>query len=187
MRAFLAVEIPREIHAHLALLQSQLAQTRADVKWTEEANLHVTMRFLGEITDQQRQDLEETLHGVASHHHATTVQLAGVGAFPSIASPRVLWVGVGAGKDVLTTIAGEVEQGVVSLGLPREEHPFSAHVTLGRVRSSKHRAALVAAMRALTWTPPPPFTATHLTLFQSILTSSGPVYTSRSRFTFSAA
>lgn len=182
MRAFIAVELPTDIRRALAHLQSQLAQARADVKWTEEENLHVTMRFLGEITESQRQGIEEKLRSVASHHHVTAVQLTGVGAFPSIASPRIVWVGIGEGKDTLTTIAGEIEQGVVSLGFPKADHPFGAHVTLGRVRSPKNRAQLVETMRQAAWESPEPFTATHLTLFQSTLTASGARYTILARF-----
>ncbi|HBQ38923.1 MAG TPA: RNA 2',3'-cyclic phosphodiesterase [Candidatus Omnitrophica bacterium] len=185
MRAFLAVELPADIRRSLADLQSQLAKTRADVKWTEEENLHITMRFLGEITGPQRQGLEEMLRRAASRHHATTVQLDGLGAFPSVDSPRVLWVGIREGQEELTKIAQEIEQGVTALGLPKEDHQFSAHVTLGRVRSPKHRAQLVAAMRAVTWTRPEPFMATHLTLFQSTLTSAGARYTPLVKFPYS--
>ena len=187
MRAFLAVELPEDIRRALAQLQRRLAESHADVKWTEEANLHITMRFLGEITEPQRQGLEERLRGVASGHHVTMVQLAGVGAFPSMHSPRVLWVGIGEGQEALTKIAEEIERRVVSLGLPKEDHPFAAHVTLGRVRSPKHRAQLVTTMRNLTWTPPPPFTTTHLTLFQSTLTSAGARYAPLAKFPFCMA
>ena len=177
MRAFIAVELPAEIRNGLARLQSQLAQARADLKWTEEANLHITMRFLGEITDEQRQAVEAVLQGVAAQVNAIPVQLTGVGAFPSMASPRVLWVGVGEGQQTLHTIAEAIERGVVSLGLPKDDHPFTAHVTLGRVRSPKNRTQLVATVQHVTWTPPAPFVATHLTLFHSTLTSSGASYT----------
>lgn len=187
MRAFIAVELPDEIRAALAALQRQVAETRADVKWTEEANLHVTMRFLGEITDLQRQGIEEKLRSVASHHDVTAVQLTSVWAFPSVTSPRVLWVGIGEGKEALTNMAEEIEQGVVALGLPNVDHPFAAHITLGRVRSPRYRVQLVTALQHPTWTPPPQFTATHLTLFQSTLTPSGPIYSLLSKFPFSAA
>ncbi len=184
MRAFLAVELPADIRRALTHLQSQLAQPRADVKWTEEANLHVTMRFLGEITEQQRQGLEEMLRGAASHHPVATIQLTGLGAFPSLESPRILWIGVGEGKDWLTQLAGEFERELVLLGFAKEERPFAAHVTLGRVRSPRGRAQLMAAMRESAWRPPEPFCATHLTLFQSTLTSAGARYTPLASFPF---
>ncbi len=203
MRAFIAVELPAEIRCVLAHLQSQLAAARADVKWTEEDNLHITMRFLGEITEGQRQRLEALLREIAAQTNTIPIALTNVGAFPSMTSPRVLWVGIGegssfalraserplrsvrgAGQEALTNIAEEIERGVVSLGFEKEDHPFSAHVTLGRVRSPKNRAALVAVMRELAWTPPQPFAITCLTLFQSTLTSSGPIYASLSKVPF---
>ena len=179
MRAFIAVEVPAEIRNGLARLQSQLAQARADVKWTEEENLHITMRFLGEITDEQRQKMEALLQGVAAQVNAMPVELTSLGAFPSMTSPRVLWVGVGEGQETLQTIAEEIERGLVAA-----DHPFAAHITLGRVRSPRNRAQLVTAAQHLTWTPPAPFVATHLTLFHSTLTPSGSIYTPLAKFPF---
>ena len=184
MRAFLAVELSDAARTALARLQQQLAATGADVKWTEEENLHITMRFLREITEEQRQGIEAVLRGVATQTNTMPVQLTGLGAFPSMSSPRVLWVGIGAGQEALTKIAEEIERGIVALGLPKADHPFSAHVTLGRVRSSRRRQELSRALTGARWDPPEPFVADHLTLVQSVLAPTGPTYTTLAAFPF---
>ena len=177
MRAFVAVELPPAARAALAELQRDLANARADVTWVEEANLHVTMRFLGEITQEQRQAIERLLRDLAGRTKAMTLSLSSLGAFPSPASPRVIWVGIGQGHEELSHLAAPLEDALAALHLPAEEHAFVAHVTLGRVRSPKNRAPLAQRLKELMWTPPAPFSATHLTLFQSALSNSGPTYT----------
>jgi len=176
MRAFIAVELPAEVRRALTLLQRDLAESRADVKWVEGASLHLTMRFLGEITEDQRQAIERHLQRTAHGAAPCLVTLAEVGAFPSVSSPRVVWVGVGQGQDALRNVAKQLEGGLQHLGLPGEEREFAAHVTLGRVRSPKNRAQLVEHLTAVSWTPPPPWSVERLTLFQSTLTSAGPLY-----------
>lgn len=177
MRAFIAIELPAPVRAALVKVQTDLAQAGADVRWVEEANLHVTMRFLGGITDAQRHAIEELVREVADRFDPIRLSLSHPGAFPSASSPRVIWVGVGQGQDVLERVASALEEGLSRLGLSPEERGFVAHVTLGRVRSSARRAPLSHRLTTMRWTAPEPFRANHLTLFQSTLTRSGALYT----------
>lgn len=177
MRAFIAIELPAAVRQALVKVQEELAQARADVKWVEEDHLHVTMRFLGEITAPQRQGIEGCLHDVASRFRTIQLSLSSLGAFPSPSSPRVIWVGIEQGKDELARLAQELERQLEGLEIQKEERGFVAHVTLGRVRSSRHRAQLTSQLNGLTWRPPEPFWADHLAFFQSSLTSAGAVYT----------
>jgi 2'-5' RNA ligase len=177
MRAFIAVELPEAVRAALAHVQQALAASRADVKWVEPENLHLTMRFLGEISDAQGEAVKQLVERVAASGPPVTMNLRELGAFPSVGAPRVIWVGVEQGRDDLTRLAEQIEEGCRGLGLSAEPRPFAAHVTLGRVRSPKRRRELSDALARLTWEPPPPWDARALTLFQSVLSSSGPRYT----------
>jgi len=177
MRAFVAIELPAPVRDAVADVMGELRRAQADVAWVRPENLHVTMRFLGEMTDEQRQMLADVLARIAGNFQPIPIALSGLGAFPSISAPRVVWVGISQGQDPLVQLAGQLEDAVVALGMPRDTRRFTAHVTLGRVRTPRHRAQLVASLRDLTWTPPGPFIADHLTLFQSQLTSSGAIYT----------
>jgi 2'-5' RNA ligase len=201
MRAFIAMELPGEIRERLRRLQEQLATAQADVepparagggtppriggvKWVAEDHLHVTMRFLGEITDAQRQAIERLLKTIADRANPIEAGLSHLGAFPSSASPRVIWVGIGQGSESLARIAGEIEEGLGELHLPKEERGFVPHVTLGRVRSPRNCGQLARRLSEIAWKPPGSFWIAGLTFFQSSLTSSEPIYTTLAKFSF---
>lgn len=177
MRAFIAVTLPEEIRRALSALQQALAGAGADVKWVAPHHLHVTLRFLGEITDDQRQAVEEMLRRVAGGVAPFEVRLVGVGAFPSVAAPRVVWVGIVEGREALSQLADAIERERAPIGLLDEARPFAAHVTLGRVRSPRRRQTLSERLTTLTWDAPPAWRVASLTLYQSTLTPSGPTYT----------
>ena len=177
MRAFLALTLPDEIRRSLSALQRELARAGADIKWVEPQNLHVTLKFLGEITDEQRRALEQRLGEVACGEAAFALGLDRAGAFPSLSSPRVVWVGLGEGKARAIRLSERLEQDCVGLGLRKEERPFAAHVTLGRVRTPRRQAELVRALHACAWRAPESWTVTALGLYQSVLGSGGPAYT----------
>lgn len=187
MRAFIALELPEPVRAALADLQSQLAQSGADVAWVHPLRLHVTMRFLGEITDAQRRQLEAGAGRIASASPPFDVRLTQPGAFPSMRAPRVVWVGIGQGSDALVELAEGLERESVKAGLQEEERGFVAHVTIGRVRSPKKLQALSDALAAGRWQAPAPFEADSLTLFESVLQRGGPVYTALARLSMSSA
>src|SRR3989338_7509650 len=124
MRAFIAIHLPDEVRASLAGLQRELAQSRADVTWVEPDHLHVTLKFLGEITDEQRQAIEAMLHRIAAQEQPFSLSVEGVGAFPSIESPRVIWVGLAEGKEAATRLAQRIEEEGKALSLRQGGRPF---------------------------------------------------------------
>lgn len=186
MRAFIAIELPATIRAELAALQRELATTGAEVKWVEADNLHVTMRFLGEITQAQRQTIESLLLEVARGRAPIDAALSEVGTFPERGIPRVIWVGIGQGADQLSRLAQEIERGLAALSIPNEERRFTAHVTLGRVRAPRAGEVIRQRLTQIRWTPPAPFRIECVTLFQSTLGHTGPVYTALGRFPLTA-
>ena len=177
MRAFIAVGLPDEVRDALAGLQRQLDASRADVKWVEPANLHLTLKFLADLTEAQRAGMDALLRQIADRQPKFVMRLGALGAFPTLTAPRVVWVGCEEGQEPLIRMAQQVEAGAAALNLPREERPFAAHLTIGRVRSPRGRADLVRAIRTVSWTPPAAWPVTALTLYQSVLSSRGPTYT----------
>ena len=176
MRAFVAVGLPKGVRDALAALQQELAAARADVKWVEPANLHLTLKFLDEITDAQRAGIEQLLQRIASRQPPFVMRLGMVGAFPSITAPRVVWVGCEEGREALARIAEQIECEGDALKLRREERPFAAHLTIGRLRSARGRRELARAMGQAAWTPPPSWQVHAITLYHSALSSMGPAY-----------
>lgn len=177
MRAFIAIELPPAVRAELWKIGRDLAASQADVTWVKEENVHLTLRFLGEITEVQRHVVESLLQTLASRTDPIQLELSHLGAFPSMTAPRVIWVGIGQGEKETGRLAGELEGGLTRLGFAKEDRGFSAHVTLGRVRSPRNRAQLVARLKDVSWNAPQPFRADHLTLFHSTLSPAGPTYT----------
>ncbi len=187
MRVFLAIELPQAVQARLAEVQRMLAEAGADVKWVHPRHLHLTIRFLGEIDEPQRHAVEQAARRVASQTPPISARVSGVGAFPSMRAPRVVWVGIEEGREGLVRLAERLEEALVQAGVQQEARPFEAHMTLGRVRSPRRQTELVERITQFAWSSPEPFVADQLTLFQSVLNSSGPTHTPLARWAFSAA
>ena len=176
MRAFIGISLSDDARAALARLQGGLGESDADVAWVAPALLHVTLKFLDEITDAQRQSVEALLTRLAGKEPAVLLGLAGLGAFPSVSAPRVVWVGLSEGCEVVARIAQAIERGGAAINVRREERPFAPHLTLGRMRSSRNLAALTQRLGSVEWPPPPPWRVSSLTLYQSVLGTGGSVY-----------
>jgi 2'-5' RNA ligase len=179
MRAFIAIPLPSAVQAAVALAIDNLAASGADVKWVAPQLLHLTLKFLGEITDEQRTGVEQVMRRVAAAEPAFQMDLAGLGAFPRMSAPQVVWVGIGAGRDAAARIAAALEQGCAdALGMAGSGRRFTAHVTLGRVRRSREKlAALAGRLQRSAWEPPPAWSARSLVLYQSVLGRDGSTYT----------
>ena len=177
MRAFIGVALPNLVRLSLTSLQRRLAESRADVKWVEPSNLHVTMRFLGEIDEARDQLVSDALRRVAVQSGAFETSLSRLGTFPSGSSPRVIWVGIERGQEELVRIAELLERQLTAIGLPGDNRRFVAHVTLGRVRSDRDLGQLVQALSATEWPAPPPWSTAAVTLYRSKLSPEGPHYT----------
>lgn len=179
MRIFIGITLPDTIKAHLARIQEQLKRSRADVKWVEPHNLHLTLKFIGEFEATGIEKIEHILTDVTQRHASFYAQVVSAGAFPSINHPRVIWAGIGKEAERLRAIAVALETELTHVGIAAENRPFSAHITLGRVRSEKNKKGLVDSLQRLRENVPSliqEFTVSKLTLFRSTLASGGPVY-----------
>jgi RNA 2',3'-cyclic 3'-phosphodiesterase len=177
MRTFIAIELPQEIKDSLGRLQTKLKAAGADVKWVEPKNIHLTIKFLGEIAEPTKDQVSAVLEKICRSRKAFEITLSSCGAFPNISSPRVIWIGVDQGNSQVKEIAQAVETDLSVIGIPEEEREFSSHITLGRTRSSKNRPELATLLSEISLKPlKEQFPASKLTLFKSTLTPRGPVY-----------
>jgi 2'-5' RNA ligase len=116
------------------------------VAWVASDNFHLTMKFLGGVEESRLAEVRGALAGVAAGTAPFDVRLCGLGAFPTPGRPRVIWAGCSAGEAPLVALAEAVDRSLGALGFPREDRPFSAHVTIGRVREPRRDPALAEAI-----------------------------------------
>jgi 2'-5' RNA ligase len=179
MRTFIAIELPQEMRDYLAGIQNKLNASGADVKWVKPCNIHLTLKFLGEIDEKKLGRITEILENVSGNKKTFQIRISTLGAFPKINSPRVIWVGIDKGDNEAKEIAKELEEKIAKIGIPKEDRPFSSHITIGRTRSNLNLENLIQGLKTLENEPGREnleFAAGKITLFQSTLTPKGPIY-----------
>ena len=176
IRTFIAVPIPGAVKSRIADLLHALGSSRADVKWVRVEGMHLTLKFLGDVESERIPAVCGAVRRAAGAFPRTAVHLAGSGAFPDIRRPRVLWIGVREGADRLRTLAESMDTALGDEGFERDTRPFSAHLTLGRVRSPRGVAEVLSRMQAAEWDGGV-FEADTVVVMQSDLQKTGAVYT----------
>jgi 2'-5' RNA ligase len=150
VRSFVALPLPDEVRGRVVALQARAraAAGAVDVRWSAPASMHLTLKFLGEVAAEQVAAVEAALGRATAGIGLPSVALAGLGAFPRLARGRVLWLGVTDGAAEIGRLAAAIEREVAPLGFEPEPQPFTAHLTLGRVRAPRGGADLRAAAAA---------------------------------------
>jgi|SRR5688572_25465787 2'-5' RNA ligase len=148
MRCFVAVPLPDALAGRVGAVQRRLGRgwDRVDVRWSDPAAAHVTLKFLGRVEPAGLAALQAMLAAEASEHRATRVSLGTVGAFPSPRRARVVWLGLGDGGDALAQIAAGIDRGAAALGFAPEARLYTPHLTLGRVRAPRAGANLAGTL-----------------------------------------
>ena len=187
MRTFLAVEVSDAVRSEVCKLTSQLASHAAGVRWVEPNNLHLTLKFFGEISDDDVSKICTAVGDAVSPLPAFDCECLGVGAFPRVTQPRTIWVGMRDDQDRVTGLQKTVEECVFELGYPRERRAFHAHLTVGRVRDSRAVQPLSESLQKQSELSLGTMRVSTVTLFASQLRSSGPIYTALARFVLSGA
>lgn len=167
-RLFVALPLPDEVRRPLAGYLARCAEVAPEQRWAPAANLHLTLYFLGWVNGEAMTRLEEALTQVRAA--AFGLELGGLGRFGSPARPRVLWIGVAAGREPLGALAGAVAGACRRAGVVGDERPYNPHLTLCRVRPGARLPALPEPVRLPGWE------ARSFTLFQSRPGPRGAVY-----------
>jgi len=151
LRLFVALSTPSALKARLEELSATLQRTEADVRWEPAEKMHATVKFLGETPAERVDIVGEVLSRIAQEIPPFPVVVGGIGAFPSLRSPRVLWVGMEDPTGWLRSAQQTMEDLLASHGFARDERTFHPHVTLGRVRGSRNLGRLLAMVESLTF------------------------------------
>jgi len=176
MRAFVAIEVDEPIRRALAGLIEELNRPRQPVKWVAAENIHLTLKFLGDVADARVTESAQVVRACAQGTGPFALTVRGTGAFPDPERPRVIFAGAEDERGAAHELARRLEEQMVALGVEREERPFQCHVTLGRVREPRSLPALAAKMAASSAREFGRMAVTQVTLFESKLTPQGPIY-----------
>jgi 2'-5' RNA ligase len=175
MRLFVAITLPEEIREALGAAQRRLRAAQADVSWVQPDNIHITLKFLGEI-DRKRVDRVRIGLAEATAVPPFRLTVRGLGTFGGRV-PRVVWAGVAEGAAPLAGLARRVEDCLGRVGVPKEKRGFAGHLTLGRIRSPRNAEQLLGALAAEPAVPMGTVPVSEFALMQSELHPSGSVYT----------
>lgn len=177
MRLFAGVPIVDEARREIVSLLDRLRDSGWPVRWVHGEGLHLTLKFYGEVAPERLDVIEETVRFAGQGTQPLALRLDELGAFPSVARPRVLWIGI-AGPPALELLQERLERGGEGIGFPPEGAPFQPHVTLGRVREGHRFPAHGLEEFGGTYARAP-FLGNQLVLYESVLTTKGPRYEAR--------
>src|SRR4029077_5333278 len=185
MRLFVALEIPSEVRENLTDLIKTLRAISPQTRWVRTENLHVTLKFIGEIPEVKLAVIREALAGVR-RVQGVMLEFRGLGFFPDEKRPRVFWAGIAASTN-LRALADDIEKATESVGISRERRPFSPHLTLARFESQRISDKLRSAIQENAAREFGSLRRSRFHLMESKLKSSGAEYTTVESFSFVTA
>lgn len=176
MRLFIAIELPEELLKRIKKVQESLYNCRSKVSWMRLDRMHLTLKFLGDVKEEMSKDILRVLSGVVAPHQSFTLEAAGLGCFPDLKKPRVIWVGIHEDSEgSLSTIYNTLEESLLSIGFNREERRFHPHLTLGRIKEvfNEEWKERIPLLKDQTFGQ---FKVESICLFSSVLKPTGTVY-----------
>lgn len=176
VRAFIAINLDSKIREYLSSLKNNLKIGNSKIKWVEENNLHITLKFLGYILPQQLELIDLTLKKITNQYPPFSIKLSSdIGIFPPYKIPRIIWVGIREGSRELTELYNSIEENLHKNGFPKENKRFSGHITIGRIKYIKDKDSLINSLKQIRIEC---FSqkVESVELMESELTPKGPVY-----------
>ena len=172
MRTFIAVEIPKNIQNEIGNYVSSIKGLFDNVKWVSPENLHLTIKFLGEVNESDLKNINDCIAKTVLDFSPFTMGFSNIDFFPSRSNPRVIWIGTDGGEHNLLDIFQEFENCLENIGFNRETRTFSSHLTIGRVKRYKR----ITVPKDLKEFELVKFNVKKIALIKSTLTPSGPIY-----------
>ncbi len=185
VRTFIAFELPESIIQLAADLQMRLKSHGLKLRWVRPQNMHLTVKFLGDVATGRIGDVAEAMHRASGNAMPIAVAAQGLGVFPGIRKPRVLWFGLGGRVDLLSEAHRLLEEELEERGFARERRPFRAHLTLARIKHEMDFRRLLEGIQDVGSYQSVEFQLTEWVLFRSDLRPQGAFYTPLERMTLS--
>jgi len=177
LRCFIAISLPDERKAEISGIQERLKTAGADLSWTRQEGMHLTLKFLGEVEEKRIPKIERALDMAVDGVTTFVLSVSGMGIFPDLRRPRVAWIGLKEEGNDLIKLHKGVEEELKKIGFPSEERRFTPHITLGRIRSNRNIEKLLKLIDAEKGIDTGGFEVSEIHLIKSELKPSGAVYT----------
>lgn len=184
IRCFVAIEIPESIQALLKIVQTDLQPQIHKASWTKPGNFHLTLKFLGDVRPEAINDISATIQRMTDTHPSFSIAFGGIGAFPNLARPRVIWMGIKQGASTVSRLAKTVNRELTHLGFSTDTR-FHPHLTLARLRTATNLELLKNISRKYDTIVGGSIRVNEITLMQSQLHPNGAIYTPLSVHHFS--
>ncbi len=184
IRTFVALDLPADVQKDLAAFCAPLQKLDVAVSWIRPDRIHLTLKFLGNVEEAAVDSIGDALRSAVEPIRPFALRPAGCGAFPSLREMRVVWVGVQGDLEPLKDLHRRVEEALERLGFARENRPFRAHLTLGRVKGRRGMKSLQEALVARQAYQGVIFDVSEVVLYKSDLKPDGAQYTPLKRLPF---
>ncbi len=188
MRAFIAIELPIEIKNSLSKIQEKLATEKLKVSWVKPHNLHLTLKFLGDISSEQLSQIEQIITEITKTTAGFKIKLETLGVFPDLNAARIIWIGANQVPLELEQLAQQLQIRLAECNIPQEQRIFCAHISIGRIKYKLAPSDLNKAIDKLRndmKSANREFDCGEITLFESTLKPDGPIYTVLNKFKIS--
>ena len=176
IRCFLAFPISGKLKEKFKHILHELQDTRADVKWVKSENIHLTLKFLGDIEESKLENISSVVRDCCRGFGPVTPYLTELGAFPDMHHPKIWWGALDDSKKGIEGIVEVLERELAKLGIAKEDHPFKPHITIGRMRSSAKLKDVIHVIRQITFEDTTEEIFDKIVLYKSTLTPQGPIY-----------
>lgn len=182
IRCFAAITLPETVKNRLWDAVAVLRDIGCDIKWVSKENLHLTMKFLGYVPEVSVKEIESKLMELSITQQAFNFKLKGTGIFPDNKNPRIIWIGISEGKEELASLQKKIDIYLSTIGFKKENKPFSAHITMGRIRSNRGMASLISTLETLKNLEFANIEAQKISLMRSDLKPTGAQYSTIAEF-----
>lgn len=177
IRTFIAFELPGHIVRLAEALQQDLKNAGLKLSWVQPRNIHLTLKFLGNVSKEHIDGIPLAMQKASQGRPPMVLTVQGMGVFPGLRRPRVMWIGLGGETEALIQLQVALDTGLADLGFEKEKRPFKAHLTLARMPDRVDAGLVLRAIEAKGDFISKPFACNELVHFQSDLQPRGAVYT----------
>lgn len=177
IRSFIAVEIPEGVQAQIGQLQQKFKNLQGNIKLVKSENIHLTLKFLGDIDQSQLNKIKEKIDDTAKISKKFEIKICGIGVFPKLDFPRIIWVGIEDDEKHIEKIYQNLEDGLSKIGFEKEKRAFHSHLTIARIKYLKDKVELKKILETTQFIISEQITVNEISLFKSTLTPKGAIYT----------